>query len=418
MLLIIVLIASLNLIFCLYRMSVSLKRERFISVAWLLISYYAALILIEVSSGDMFFMFGSTGVGWRHNSEDYLGSVLFISICNVTFCVGESFFAKIFEIDGGFRGKSLKHGGEFLLYLYVVVFVVSFFVYINKMSGASYRDYVEYSQSDWSRVFLFSSLSVFTISLLKNVKFVVLVVFSCMAYLSYVLQVRSFIVPLILCAIFVAIINRGLILGKLRGIKKASYYVLFLITVFVVFGAISYKKIGQLVLPEIMLPKYLLIVIDKIRYGSDTLGFNSIYGFLHGCALPWIKLFSFASLSPDADTPVYAASLIFDTTNFQGVYYHFPVLWYGDAYISFGSYGAFLGFFWGFILVVTEYVLKKNELIFVMFSQFYAWLLFFIIRGAIANSTISISYAFYMQLLFYLLYAIRPKKYVYTYGDK
>lgn len=78
---------------------------------------------------------------------------------------------------------------------------------------------------------------------------------------------------------------------------------------------------------------------------------------------------------------------------------HYPALWYADAYFAFGKYGLLLAAFWAAVLVGWERLMARNSLIFGLLLPFYSWHAYMLVRGAIAGSSVPISYALYISAL-------------------
>ena len=196
------------------------------------------------------------------------------------------------------------------------------------MYNQGYQGFVEYSGSDWSRVFLIVSSVVVILSFVRKNYLVLILCITFMSILSYLIDVRSFFVLTIIPLVVYIWINQNESILNKKNIWLIFSFITFLA---LISSAISYSKIGKIVVPESGLSDYYILIHDRITYGEPKTGFNSLLGFLEGVMTPFLKLAGVSIFNAKEDTPIYMASLIFGTIDFKGSIFHYPSLWYSDS---------------------------------------------------------------------------------------
>ncbi len=391
---------------CLYLTKKNLSEKRIISIFWIFSSYVAFLFIIEGVINKTSYTLGFSGVSWRIETKDQVKSILFVLISNVLFFIGSAIrLFKSLELKKYTRKSNFTT--KPITVFYSIVFLLSYSVYLLKMQGLGYAGFVEYSGSDWSRVFLIYSVPIILLSYVRKNYIICFSAVLMIIYVAFYLQIRSFfILTLVPLLILIWLLNDS----ENRIDKK--YKLAFLSILSISLGIstlISLQKTGVIILPESGLPKNYFLVFDKITYGALNTGFNSLNGFFEGLFLPFFNILGGRTFISASDTPVYMASLIFDTDSFTDSFYHFPSLWYADSYVSFGIYGILLSFFWGWLIGTVDELVSKNIYTLVFFLPYATWFIIIIFRGAIANSTIAISLPFYLQIVTFTFIYISNK---------
>ena len=272
--------------------------------------------------------------------------------------------------------------------------------YAIKMRGMGYLDYVQFKGSNWPIVFLWASSPFVTICALQK-KYTYSVV-GCIPFIFFALylQVRSFallsLVPV--CVIF--FLQQGAPEGvrKKLPLLKLTGGIILVSMLLLLSAAVTYLKVGRIVLPDAGIPYGMAIVFQEtIKKGVYT-GWVSLTGYLLNFLVPFFKLFHLR-LPHIVDTPVYMARLIDGVPKWTTIYYHYPALWYADAFVSFGKAGVVLGLLWGSVFSFFECLIRRNVTFLGIFIPFFMWHVYMILRGAIAIASVPFSYAFYVQMM-------------------
>ncbi len=402
-----------NIVLCLWRLIVSLKHKRLISFMWLLSFYFSIAIFVNGVDSVIIHNARFSGARWLISEDSQKSNVSFVLMFNCALVLGELLFFKFYKFK-----LPLLNTANIQIYKilnifrlsYGVVLIASSLLYYLKMRGLGYTDYVEFKHSNWPFVFLFAASPFVTFSYVLNKKISVLFALSVFLFFAFYLNVRSFLLISFLPFLFCFIIKTCQIseFWKYGNFSKFSRYLLSF-SIFIIVGSIlGYQRSGMITLPEFGLPVGMHIIMDRFRDGFDSTGFNSLLVFMYGLLMPVYKIFDFQPPFV-IDTPAIFAAIYEGFESKPTNYYHYPVLWYADAYASFQSYGFLMGFFWGAVLVTYEKLISISMLTFLIFIPFYSWTVYFLVRGAVGNSINSISYPFYLSLIIFTIFQILIK---------
>lgn len=396
------LVLIINLLMCFWRLIVTIRMRRLISGVWFLTTYFSACMLIYGSNTPIRHHAKFSDQIWIIQIDSIHSNLLFVLGFNILLALGEMLtFIFLSRTLPDIKNISINKFGVLRRthMLYGIMLIVGGALYWIKMSGLGYTDYVEYKMSNWPAVFFLSSAPFITIGIILRKHFLSLCGVFIFVYFAISLNVRSFI---LISGVPAAIIIILLYIGPIRtsiwqSIKKI-WLPVFLVILFIAFGTLlMYQRTGRIYLPETGLPIGMHIIMDRIRHGAATVDWNSFKVMLNGIAMPAIKLFSI-DLGVKQDSPVYYASIFEGFVGNPGSYYHYPVLWYADAYASFREWGIIIGLFWGILLTTVERLIAQSVLIFSIFLPYYVWMAYFIVRGAIGNAFLSICYEVYLNL--------------------
>lgn len=396
-------LASLNCALCASSLINSIREKHLIALFWFLSTYISIMFMFTSFLGRQQEL-GFTNQIWNISDLNMNKAMLFVLASNLLFFLGTKLPTK--KLKPSEIIKNQKFATNLIANSYFIVFLISFYFYFSKMQDLGYRGFVEYSGSDWSKVFLIVSSVAIILCYIRKKYLCLSICIILISYLSYLTDIRSFLI-----ISFLPLIVYTWITSKDRRLNRKTIGHMFLVVFLlaVVSTSISFSKIGRIVLPESNLTNYYVLIYDRISYGSPTTGFNSLLGFAEGVMGPFLKLTGVSIFNAKDDTPTYLASLIFGTDNFGGVTYHFPSLWYSDSFVSFGFAGCLLGIFWGWLITYLDRIMRSNKDILLFFMPYYVWFVVFVFRGAIANSTIAISYSFYVQLIVFIFLVISYK---------
>lgn len=399
-----------NIVLCLWGLIVSLKHKRLISFMWLLSFYFSIAILVNGVDTVIIHDAKFSGARWLISEDSQKNNVIFVLMFNCALAVGELFFLKFYKFELP-RLKTANIQFRKILNIfrlsYGVALIASSFLYYLKMRGLGYTDYVEFKDSNWPFVFLFAASPFVTFSYVLGKKISIIVSLFIFIFFAFYLNVRSFLLISILPLLFCFIIKNFQISENFNYGNFTRYikYV-FLFLIFIFLGSfLGYQRTGMITLPEFGLPVGMHIIMDKFRAGYDCTGFNSLLVFMYGLLMPIYKIFD---LQPPFvhDTPAIFAAIYEGFESKPTNYYHYPVLWYADAYASFRSYGILMGFFWGAFLVTYERLISISMLTFLIFIPFYSWTVYFLVRGAVGNSINSISYPLFLSFIVFIIFQI------------
>lgn len=393
----------LNFLLCCWRLIATLRMKRLISGVWFLTSYFAICMMVFGADTPIKHHANFSGSMWTIQLESIHSNIIFVLFFNTLLAVGEivtNFFMRRTVPDIK-HIKPIQHALlERLNLIYGLMLVIGGCLYGIKMWGLGYSDYVEYKSSNWPAVIFLSSAPFITISfVLRRYLFGVLGVLF-FIYFAISLQVRSFVLFSVMpAAVIIILIHfHGKSISIWNSFKRLGMPVM-LILLLASFGAyLIYQRTGKLYLPESGLPIGMHIIMDKIRHGAATVEWNSFKVMLQGLAMPILKIFKI-DFGVKFDTPAYFASIYEGFWGKTERYFHYPVLWYADAYAAFRDWGLLIGLFWGILLAVVERLVVQSLLTFCIFIPYYVWMAYFLVRGAIGNAFLSISYEVYLNLV-------------------
>lgn len=415
------LIAIVNLLICGWRMKASFSSGRLVSMAWALITYHS-VFLVQLAIGGGFSKY-------RGFTNDYITVdevtiwhlTAFALMFNLIFAAVEGGIGRFLHLGKQGRGIwTIPVERQWLRnaqWMYAIFLVIGGLWYWLTIRGGGYRDYVEFTRSNWPLVFLWASAPLITILAMR--KKIAIALIACLPFLFFAvyLKVRSFAL-LSVVPVFVVLYFQGtdIAVGKRRRFFRP---LLAGGMIFVVFVAVSvlvtYKKAADIAglenapgevtgLPDAGMVYGSAIVFRHVDATGEVLGASGLWKYLWNLVSPFMRMFGKAP--PEGmDPAVYMASIVDGVPLNSGIMFHYPTLWYSDAYLTFGVPGLLLAVLWGAIFSLAEWVMLRNQIVLAIFLPFFTWHIYMIIRGTPAIASVPFSYAAYMSVLVMLVFS-------------
>ncbi len=403
-------IAIANSMFCLWRLYVAVKQGRLSAVVWTLAAYFSVLFIPVVVGGPFDNHRGFTGETFTIKQKTIAFTVYYVAAFHVLFAFTEAFAWKFIGISPVRIAWSLprKHGGLFLIRgIFLVFLCAGGFLYWLKMRDLGYRDYVEYAGSNWPVIFLWASSPFITISMMQRRYWSAF--FAGMPFMLFalMLHIRSFALLSLIPAAVIAYFH--LLTDNLHRHRLFTFTLkagILLGLLLVLSAVIIHQKGGKISLPDSEMPYGTAIVIEAMKLDGVYTGFNSLTIYGLNIINPLIRLLDIQRPRM-VDSPVYMAFLIDGVPENSSVYFHYPTLWYGDAYVSFGTNGLMLAALWAIVLTGWEAIMLRYPARIALMLPFYMWHTYMLIRGAPGIATTPVSYAVYISMLIFILFGGR-----------
>lgn len=403
-------LAFLNFIFSALRLYFCFKARRLISIAWFLIAYFSWFFIPVVMGGSFKHYRTFPGELVTITNETIANAIVFIFIFNVIFFITEASLWKVIGPKKNDQEWVLPVKSVLLNRLQIALFslmILGTVLYGITSFTHEYRDYVEYRGSGWGLVFLWASSSLITLLALR--KKYTLAILACLPFIYFTLQlhIRSFALLSIIPVIIVYMLQVSSE-GRSGVLKKILFGGAMLLGVLMLSSAVLMDKQGKgskgFNLPDSGMPYGTVIVMELTNKFKASTEWDSLTLYGRNLINPFLRFFSTINLTDTAildivDPPVVMAQLYDGVPKNWGVYFHYPTLWYMDAYLSFGYYGLMLAIFWAFVLVLWESLITRNILLFGLMLPFYTWHIYMLIRGATAGATVPFSYAVYITFI-------------------
>lgn len=419
-------VAIINLILACWRLYRSLQGLRLIAMSWLLLAYHGLFLIPLTISGKFSTYRNFVGDVLVVSPETIRYLALFVLAFNAVFAVAEVLTWRVSSGKGlrpaawELRGDPtwLKGAKGILLGCLLGGAILYWF----KMEGGGYRSYVEFRGSNWPQVFFWASSPLIVILALQRRYIPALL--GCLPFLFFAtyLKIRSLVllslIP-VMVVFYYQFVSQSMLRKKqiLKPILVGCALFFFLVGVSI---AVTYKKAadvsgiantpGQITgLPDAGMIYGSSLVFQATLESGQHLGFNGLERYLLNIVNPFVRLFQ---IQPRAleDPAVYMAWIIDGVPKNSLVFYHYPTLWYADAFLAFGLGGLLLAVLWGVIFSAWEAFMTRNSLIIAVLLPFYIWHCYFLIRGTITGATAPIAYATYISVAIMLL--VTPARYL------
>lgn len=402
-------IAAINFLMCAIRLYVVLRAKRLISIVWFLITYFSMWYIIVATQGSFtrFREFSGLRLQITDNTIYQLG--VYMLIFNFIFLCAERFF---WEITGRpqantswYLHKNDSRANKIIFSFFIMIFLGSIF-YWSTVSGHGYRDYVEYQGSNWGLVFVWASAPAIVIATLQK-RYLVAIAFNIPFFIFAVqLNIRSFfilsLIPMVV-VFFFQLTQSGNIKKKFMYFKRLVGVAGMLVILILASAFVQVNKSGRMSFPDMGLPFGCAVIFEAVKESGEQTGFNSLKLYGANIVNPFMRLFNIPQLDID-DTPVIMARLYDGIPERVSVYYHYPVLWYADAFLSFEYKGLFLAVLWAFIICLWEALMSKRVYILALTLPCFCWHAYMLVRGAIAVSTVQFAYALYFSFIVAFLF--------------
>jgi len=401
-------IAVVNVALCGWRTVSTLRQQRLISLVWLLITYFAFFLLLLSVAGPFARWRGFIG-DYVHVRSETIGFACQYALgFNALFALSESLFGRLgggrraaisWEVGGRERRLRVAH------WVLAALIVIGTPLYWLTVETGNYDLYVNYQGSNWAMVFLWAGAPFATACALRGRYLLALAASIPFVLFAWHLQVRSF---ALLTAVPVAAIlvfryasrrPRGNLLGKALVVLVASG-ILLAVSAYATVGKKGTH--GEIALPDSGLVYGMNIVFERAWEFREQTGFETLGKYALNLVNPFLRL---ANVTPPVlhDNPVYIAHLIDGVPQGYPAFFHYPTLWYSDAYLSFGLPGLWLAVLWGALLSLWERLMWRSATLLEVFLPFYTWHAYMLVRGATAIASVPFAYAVYIVIIVVLL---------------
>jgi hypothetical protein len=399
-----------NILLCFWRTGTALKNRSLLLVPWALISYHAIFFIFPVIEGQYtkYKAFNGTIVTVREST--IYDMCVYVVLFNSIFAITEIFvryFIKAKQTNNWELSKSDTWLNCACTIYGLFLFGGSVFYFI-KMQGFGYREYVEYVGSNWTIVFLWAGTPFISLCCLqKRYKIAFIAVLPFLIF-SFLLKIRSFLLLSLIPAFIIVFYQNIYILKRLKiSVIIISIIIMFSFLILVSSIIIFYKTGRVHILPDVGMGYGFGIVLEVLNKTNNYLGFNSLIKYFYNLANPFLKMFEILEIykrTEIIDTPVYLANIIDGAPLNYKTYYHYPALWYSDAFLCFGYNGLFLAAIWAGVNLIFEKIMSHNVLMLGIFLPFFTWHSYMLIRGATAGATVPFSYAFYFAMIVAIIF--------------
>ncbi len=399
--------AALNLLLSLYRLYATISKRRLVAVFWFLISYFSLFELLLVIGGTF-----SRMRGWNaqriivdENTIAYVA--VYVFVCNTLFAISEMATWRLFgkncdELTWWIpRDYGIANAFRYVL-APVLLFAAA--LYAFKMRGLGYTGYVEYKESNWPSVFMGSATPLIAVSMMQRRFLWVVVAMVPFIFFTIQMNIRSFALMSMIPAAIIFVYQ--LLTDPQYDNKKRTKLLIksaFIVTLLVFFsGLVTYIKARHFELPDAGLPYGMNLAFQQTMKLKKFTEWNSLQIYSKNILSPFYRLFNI-DIPRIVDTPQHIAWLLDGAPPGGRSYYHYPVLWYSDAYVSFGKAGVAMGILWGVLISLTEAVMYRSRILLGLLLPYYIWHWYMICRGATGIATVQIAYCLYITILIFLV---------------
>lgn len=359
------------------------KRDRFCGFFALVACYYAFLILTFHLGGVFIHQEGFTGKIYQIDERTFVQVSLYAAAFNVLFLAVLSVRARPFAMARS--GTAID--SSLLTNLYFGVFMLGAVVYFFESSSFDYAGYVSFRGVAYGWVLLIVGTSCLVTAYMRRNYVYVVTVLLIYGYFCVKTGVRSFLLMPLMPLAILALANSERNLGKKLtvyggGLLAAALALLLL------------RSSGELALPEIFLVHGLHVVFYSYA-GNGQHTVSPLVGF----AMGFVNFFVKADLE-SYDPAIRFAQDFFGFTTPDG-FYHMPFTWYADSFAAQGEMGVLYGAVWALVIRGLKWLVSRDPLTLTAFLPQACWVAFFVIRGAAANSTNSITTALWLSIALY-----------------
>ena len=407
-------ISAINLTFCVVRLWRALVTRRLIAVVWLLTAYFSLFLVLLALDGPYGMYRGFVGERVIVSTETIRYVCEYVLIFNILFAISEISVWKVMGLKRDqIKWQLITRDPRLSLakMAFLSFLIGGAILYWFTMQGLGYRSYVEFKESNWPIVFLWASSPWITFNVLQKKYFIGIIGTFPFLFFAVYLDIRSFallsLVPAAIIFYFQSIEGVG---GKKIKTTRLLAKGFAIFCIFVALStAIMHKKSqdmnakGGEGLPDAGIVYGMGMAFEMTKKLDVYTGYNSLIKYSLNTVSPFLRLFQIETPVIE-DTPVHIAFLIDGVPKGWAVYFHYPTLWYSDAYVSFGQSGLILAFLWGLILSLWERLMLKRPILIGLFLPFYVWHAYMLVRGATAGATVPFTYAIYIVIIVALIF--------------
>lgn len=415
-----VILSSVNFVFCLLLLWHAVRTRLASAIVWFMSAYFAWFFVLMGSNGPYSRVRGFTAevISVRQGTIDLLSG--YALLFNFLFAI--SFFliwalirTRSIEQSSSWQEGETSPRVGIMSWMFFAFLLAGSALYWLKMRNIGYRGYVEFQfqGSNWPLVFFWASSPFACYMAQKRRYFLAFLGIIPFLFFAWHLNVRSFallsLIPVTLIFFYQRVAGDGTFSRNSLGIFVRGLPIIFVLIATSV--VVTYNKQSRLSgvpdegkftgLPDAGLVYGAGLVFESVLHNHMRLEFNSLNRYLVNVAGPFLKIAEKTlgvEIKPVDDTPVYMARLIDGVPKDYPVYHHYPVLWYSDAFISFGMAGLGLAILWGGLAAVFERLMRIGPIALGLMLPFYCWHMYMLIRGAIAVAAAPLTYSFYVAL--------------------
>ena len=405
-----VVLAVFNLALAVTRLYFCVKAARLMAIVWFLITYFM-VFFIPVSVASPFTHERKFhGERIPIDQTDFLFALAYVAAFNLIFLVTELMCSHLFRVKG--IGNSIDENLKrrfmpAVIAAMTTMWLVSSVLYFYGTIGFTYHNYVE-SVVSWPIVFFWASAPLASILALRKNYLVAAVV--CLPYLYFasVLNVRSFALLTVIPVLVIFLAQQSL------GVKSLSVKLTRMVWSMSIAGglalmisvvALTGKNAGAntQILPDSGMPFGTVIMLKLVEKYHISTGFDALELYSKNLINPFMRLFG-VKPSATLDPPAVMAQLFegYDKGDVSN-YFHYPTLWYTDAYIAFGLAGLFMPILWGFVLAAWEKCITLNPGWLALFFPAWCWHAYMLVRGATSGAAMPFNYAVYFSFIVMIL---------------
>jgi hypothetical protein len=400
------LLALLNVGFCLWRLVATMRRGRLMALVWFLMTYFACFFIPVALTDHISFTRGFYSEAETADHGTIHNVLLFVIMFDFLFAVAEHLCWWCLNRREGMRltwkVEMSDAQWELLLVVFGLYWVVGGAWWFWQTRGSGYREYVE--GASWGSVIFWASSPVIVLAAMRRRWWLVTIL--CIPYLFFCvhLQVRSFALLSVVPVVVVELYRRA---GSSASLRRASGRVIryaivagaLLVSLSVIIAA--YRK-APVELPDSKMPFGVVETVAMVDRYHRHVGWDGLTLYAVHYINPFMKLLH-VKLPDSQDTPTVIAQLLDGVPDDWPVLFHYPALIWADAYISFDWYGLWMAVLWAAVCCLWEFLMRRSGVLLALLLPYFCWHTYMLVRGAVAVASVPESYSLYLSLVPLLL---------------
>jgi hypothetical protein len=401
---------SLNILVALSGFILAALQRRLGIINWALILYFMLWFTPLATADNIKHIQNFSNGMIRVDQTSIFATQIFILLFNTLFLFCDQLFFRLHKrTPEGLADYTWPKKYDLALVAFFAMLAYGSIGYYLNTRDFTYTDYVE-NVASWPMVFLLTASSGICLAAFRRNYLLCAIMIVPFIYFMVHLKVRSF----ALLSIIPALIILAMQLNNKRAIfTNVKLYVVFIpIFIALLFFAnyamdTKQKKARETSLfPDAGMPIGCTIIMQGIRQEDIATHFDSLKLYGANLSNPFRRIFGIQA--PDlVDPPVVMARIYEGFSKHEKSRYHYPVLWYTDAFLAFGLLGVLFAVFWAFMLNVFERLTTHNTITMCIFLPAYCWHSYMLIRGAISGSAVPFLYAVWIAILVFLVLGIK-----------
>ncbi|WP_156967036.1 hypothetical protein [Paraburkholderia ferrariae] len=361
------------------------RRDRFSGFFALIATYYTFLILVFHLGGTFMHQEGFTGKIYQIDETTFLHVSLYAATFNLIFFTMLSIGSTPFEL----RRQDIGMDAGLIRNLYFGVFVLGAVVYFFESGSIDYAGYVSYRGVAYGWVLMIVGTSTLVMAYLMRSYAFMAVVMLIYTYFCLKTGVRSFLLMPMMPLVLLLLANSDRNLGKKLAIYGSAMLAVAL-------ALLLLRPASETALPEMFLTHGLHVVFYKYTGASDLSTATPIAGFLTGAFNYFLKI------DPDSFDPAIQFAQDFYGFITPDGFYHMPFTWYADSFAAHGYAGVIYGAIWALLIRALKWLTSRDPLTLAAFLPQACWIAFFVIRGAAANATNSVTTPMWLSVALFV----------------